>query len=182
MGRSPKGHNGELWRIIFCYKHVWIAWVGVVYYEKCNYYVLIDCIRHRVWGELIQNYFKIFNFLLIWDKNFGFYTGWSVAKPLWICSWSEWNQNFCNISNLLQNSLYTSNSVTETLIERYVKLKTKTYLHYNSVNDLITSCSLIRFLLRTSLEFRHMTATYRLSFQKSWSARKEPNLSLNFSK
>ena len=125
---------------------------------------------------------KIFNFLLIWDKNFGSCTGWSVAKPQWICSWSKWNQNFCNISNLLQNSLYTLNSVTETLIERYVKLKIKTYLHYNSVNDVITSCSFIRFLLRASFEFWYMTATYRLSFQKSWSARKKPNLSLNLSK
>ena len=33
----------------------------------------------------IQNYFIIFNFLLIWDKNLGSHTGWLVAKPLWIC-------------------------------------------------------------------------------------------------
>ena len=28
---SPKGHNRELWRIIFNYKHVWMAWVEVIY-------------------------------------------------------------------------------------------------------------------------------------------------------
>ena len=48
-----------------------MAWVGVIYYRKCNYYVLNNCIRHCVRGELIQNYFKIFGFLLIWDKNLG---------------------------------------------------------------------------------------------------------------
>ena len=45
--------------------------VGVIYYGNCNYYVLINCIRHCVRGEFIQNYFKIFIFLLIWDKNLG---------------------------------------------------------------------------------------------------------------
>ena len=27
------------------------TWVGVIYYEKCNSDVLIDCIRHCVLGE-----------------------------------------------------------------------------------------------------------------------------------
>ena len=55
----------------FHYKHISMAWVGVIYFEKCNNYVLITCIRHCVRGESIQNYFKIFSFLLIWDKNLG---------------------------------------------------------------------------------------------------------------
>ena len=61
QGRSPKGHTREPWRIIFSYKHAWMAWV--IYYGKC--------IRHCVRGEFIQNYFNIFSFLLIWDKNLG---------------------------------------------------------------------------------------------------------------
>ena len=48
-----------------------MAWVGVIYYGKYNYYVLINYIRHYARGEFIQNYFKIFNFLLIWGKNLG---------------------------------------------------------------------------------------------------------------
>ena len=88
-GKRPKGHNRELWTTIFSYKHVWIAWVEVTYYGKCNYYPLTDCIIHFVRGELIQSYFKIFSFLLIWNKNLGFHTGWPVAKPLWICPWID---------------------------------------------------------------------------------------------
>ena len=90
QGRSPKGHNRELWTTIFSYKHVWMAWVGVIYYGKCNYYALINCIRHCVRGEFIQikiKFIKIFSFLLIWDKNLGSHTGWLVAKPLWIHPW-----------------------------------------------------------------------------------------------
>ena len=87
QGRSPKGHNHELWTTIFSYKHVWMAWVGVIYYGKCNYYALINCIRHCVRGEFIQikiKFIKIFSSLLICDKNLGFHTSWLVAKPLWI--------------------------------------------------------------------------------------------------
>ena len=84
QGRSLKRHNRELWTTIFSYKHVWIAWVEATYYGKCNYYALINCIRHFVRGEFIQNYFKIFSFLLLWDKDLGSHTGWPVAKPLWI--------------------------------------------------------------------------------------------------
>ena len=51
---------------------------------KMNYYVLINCIRHCIGREFIQNYFKIFKFLLIWGKNLRSYTGWPVAKPLWM--------------------------------------------------------------------------------------------------
>ena len=83
-GRRPKEHNPELWRIIFSYKHVWMAWVELIYCGKCNYFVFINSIRHCVRGEFIQNYFKIFGFLLIWYKNLGSHTGWPVAKPLWI--------------------------------------------------------------------------------------------------
>ena len=86
--RSPNGHNPELWRLIFSYKHVWMAWVKVIYYEKCNYYVLSNCNRHCVRGEFIQNYFKIFNFLLIWDKNSRSHIDWAVKKPFWIHHWS----------------------------------------------------------------------------------------------
>ena len=46
-----------------------------IYYGKRNYYVLINCIRHCSRGEFIQNYFKIFSFSLIWDKNLRSYTG-----------------------------------------------------------------------------------------------------------
>ena len=56
-------------------------------YIKCSYYVLINCIRHCVRGEFIQNYFNILSFLLIWDKNLGSHTGWPVAKTLWIRPW-----------------------------------------------------------------------------------------------
>ena len=52
-----------------------MAWVGVIYHGKCNYYVLINCIKHCVRGEFIQNCFKIFSLLLIWDKELGFQTG-----------------------------------------------------------------------------------------------------------
>ena len=93
LGRSPKGHNCDLWRIIFSYKHVWITRIGIIYYGKCNCYVLIKCIRHCVKGELIHNYFKTFNFLLIWDKNLGSQTSWPVAKALWIIprKWFEYH-------------------------------------------------------------------------------------------
>ena len=84
QGRSPKGHNHELWRTFFSYKHVWMAWAGVIYHGKCNYCALLNCIRDCVRREFIQNYFKIFSFLLIWGKNLGSHTGWPVAKPLWI--------------------------------------------------------------------------------------------------
>ena len=83
-GRSPKGHTHDLWRIIFSYKLVWIAWIGVVYYGKSHYNVLINCIRHCIRGDFLQNHFKIFRFLLIWDKNSGSHTGWLVATSLWI--------------------------------------------------------------------------------------------------
>ena len=59
----------------FCYKHVWMAWIGVIYYGKCNYYALINCIRHCVRGEIKIKFIKIFSFLLIWDKNLGSHTG-----------------------------------------------------------------------------------------------------------
>ena len=31
-------------------------WFGVIYDEKCNYYVLINFIRHCARGKFIQNY------------------------------------------------------------------------------------------------------------------------------
>ena len=52
-------------------QHVLMARVGVIYNGKRNYYALINCIRHCVTGEFIQNHFKIFSLLLIWDKNLG---------------------------------------------------------------------------------------------------------------
>ena len=58
--------------------------VGATYYGNCNYYVLINCVRHSVRGESIQDCFKIFNNLLMWDKNLGCHIGWPVAKLLWI--------------------------------------------------------------------------------------------------
>ena len=46
-----------------------MVWIRVIYYEKCNYHVLNNCILDIVLGE---SSFKItlrsFNFL-IWDKN-----------------------------------------------------------------------------------------------------------------
>ena len=106
---SQKGHNCDLWRIIFSYKHALIAWVGVVYSGNCNYYLLINCIRHCVKGEFIQNYFKIFSFL-IWDKNLGpvpvrrqqnpsgFVPAWSIVKSniffeLLLLYYSSWFQH-----------------------------------------------------------------------------------------
>ena len=82
-GKSPKGHNSELWRIISSYKHVWMTWVGVIYYGKCNYYVLIDCIWHCVRGKFIQNYFDFSNFLLIWCKNLESHIGWPNSHTGW---------------------------------------------------------------------------------------------------
>ena len=35
-----------------------MAWLTVIYYGKCNHYVLINCIRYCIRGELIQNYFN----------------------------------------------------------------------------------------------------------------------------
>ena len=111
QGRSPKWYNRELWTTVFSYKLVWMTWVGVIYYGKCNYYALINCIRHCVTGEFIQikiEFIKIFSFLLIWNKNLGSHTGWPVAKPLWIRPWyyqwkSKLRQNICTIS--LENTL-----------------------------------------------------------------------------
>ena len=39
--------------------------------QKVTYYVLISCIKNCVRRQFIQNYFKIFNILLIWDENVG---------------------------------------------------------------------------------------------------------------
>ena len=89
-GRSPKAHNRQLWRIILSYKHIWMECVGVIYHGKCNYYVLINCIRHIrhcLRGEFTHNYFKTFNSLLIWDKNLGSHTSCPVAKLLLNSSW-----------------------------------------------------------------------------------------------
>ena len=41
-GRNPKRHNSELSKIIFDYKHVWVAWAEGFYYGKCTYYVLVN--------------------------------------------------------------------------------------------------------------------------------------------
>ena len=59
-----------------------MAWVGVIQYGKYNYYEFIIFIRQCVRGEFVQNYFNIFNFLLICSKNFGSHTGWPAAKRL----------------------------------------------------------------------------------------------------
>ena len=61
--RSPRGLNRM------------DTWIKVNYHRQCTYYVLINCIRHCVKREFIQNYFKTFSFLLIWDKNLGSHTG-----------------------------------------------------------------------------------------------------------
>ena len=45
-----------------------VAWVGVIYYRKWNYYEFIYGIKHCYGEDFIQNYFKIFNFSLIWGK------------------------------------------------------------------------------------------------------------------
>ena len=82
-GRSPKWHNRDFGRIIFSYKLVWIAWIGIVYYVKSDNYVLIKCIRHCARGDFIQYHFKFFSFLLIWDKNLRSHTGWPVAASHW---------------------------------------------------------------------------------------------------
>ena len=79
QGRSSKRDNSEIGRITFSYKHVWME---VIYYGKSNYYVLLNCIKNCVRGELIQNYFKIFNFFLTWHKNLASHTGGLVANPL----------------------------------------------------------------------------------------------------
>ena len=60
-----------------------MTWVGVIYYGKCNYYVLIDCIWHCVRGKFIQNYFDFSNFLLIWCKNLESHIGWPNSHIGW---------------------------------------------------------------------------------------------------
>ena len=113
QSRSPKGHNRELWGIIFSYKHVWMARVEVIYYGKCNYYVLINCIRHCVMGKFIQNYFKILIFLLIWDKNLGSHTGWPVTKPL---LYMPLNTYFVEGGRILLLSLTEPGKISQTTI------------------------------------------------------------------
>ena len=107
QSKTPKGHNCELWRIIFSWKYLWMAWVGVRYYGKCNYYVLFNCIRHCVRREFIQNYFKVFSFLFIWDKNLGSHASWPVAKPLWIhpC-YDQYTRVFHEKWNLIAKNCY----------------------------------------------------------------------------
>ena len=43
-----------------------MARVGIIYYGKCNYYILIKCIRqctrHFVSGEFIENYLTLLAF------------------------------------------------------------------------------------------------------------------------
>ena len=80
LGKIPDGHNCKLGRITFSYKHVWSAWVCVIYYGKCNYYLLTNCIKHCFKQKFIQNYFEIFNFPLICGKNLGFHAGLTGSK------------------------------------------------------------------------------------------------------
>ena len=57
LGQEPK-RTQSLTRItIFSYEHVWIAWVGIIYYGKCNYYVLINFIILDI--VLVESSFKI---------------------------------------------------------------------------------------------------------------------------
>ena len=53
FGEVPQKDNREVWRTIFSYKHVWMAWVGVIYYGKCNDFILINCVRHCIRGDFI---------------------------------------------------------------------------------------------------------------------------------
>ena len=78
LGRNLKGHKGYKWHGM-----AWYGWhgCGVTYYEKCDYYVLINCIRHCIRRDFIWS-------LLIWDKNLGSNTGSPVAKTLHIRPWS----------------------------------------------------------------------------------------------
>ena len=46
-----------------------MTWEWVIYYGKHTYYVLINCIKNCVRRQFIQNYLKIFNILLVLDKN-----------------------------------------------------------------------------------------------------------------
>ena len=57
-----------------------MAWAGVIYYGEWNYYELTNCIRHCFREELIQNYFKVFIFSLIWGKKLGSHTGLTGSK------------------------------------------------------------------------------------------------------
>ena len=50
---------------------MYMAWEGVIYNGKCNYYVLTNCIRHRVRREFIQNYFENFIFFINLGQEFG---------------------------------------------------------------------------------------------------------------
>ena len=63
-----------------------MTWEWVIYYGKYTYYVLINCIKNCVRRQFIQNYLKIFNILLVLDKNLGSHTSWPLAKLLWIRS------------------------------------------------------------------------------------------------
>ena len=37
-----------------------MAWIAVIYNDRCNYYVFISCIRSCVRGKFIQNYLILF--------------------------------------------------------------------------------------------------------------------------
>ena len=43
------------------------GWHGQGLFTIENYFVLSNCIRHCVREEFIQNYLKIFSFVLFWD-------------------------------------------------------------------------------------------------------------------
>ena len=107
-GRIPKVHNRELWRIIFSYEHVWMEWAGVIYYGKWNYYKLINCIRHCLRDEFIQNYFKIFNFSLIWGKKLGSHTGLTSSKTPLDTSVQSGNNNTDLCLQIRKFGLYLS--------------------------------------------------------------------------
>ena len=76
--------------------------------------IYLSMVLDIVLGGVIQDYFKIFSFLLVWNKNLGYHTDWPVAKPLWICPWYSYEiKYFFNLHSSL--CLMTSKLVKKSL-------------------------------------------------------------------
>ena len=73
--RSPKGHNRELWRIIFSYKHVWMAWVGFVYHgnEFNLFYIVNKSYPCHPCMFITKNYSSKFTIMSFWAPTYELY-------------------------------------------------------------------------------------------------------------
>ena len=68
---------------IFCCKYFLVFVLRNRFTYFLTYLLLtINCIKHCVRREFIQNSLKIFSFFLVWVKNLESHTSWTVAKRL----------------------------------------------------------------------------------------------------